>query len=311
MNNANLATSVHQRLLNKSRELGENFNRLMGRYVQERLLYRLSLSEHGDTFVLKGAVLFIAWTGQLYRPTKDIDFLGYGIDSIERITSVFQQVCLVEIPPDGVVFDAESVQVEDIRDQELYGGKRVRLVGHLGSARVPVHIDVGFGDVVTPDVQMMAFPTLLEFPSPKINVYPPETAIAEKVQAMVALGIRNSRMKDFYDLWQFAQHFTFEGETLVAAIRATFSRRETEIPKDYPVGLSDVFAEDRDKITQWQAFLRRGPSDDDNMNLRVVIDNLRIFLGPPLFAACKNESLGQSWHPGGPWIRSIELRNSR
>lgn len=302
MNSQNLATSIHQRLLNKSQELSENFNRLLSRYVQERLLYRLSKSEHAQTFILKGAMLFVAWTGHLHRPTKDLDLLGYGTDSVEEITSLFRQICNVDVPADGVVFDPDSVQVEDIRDQQLYGGKRVRLIGHLGSARISVHIDVGFGDAVTPGATIKEFPTLLDFPPPMIRLYPPETVVAEKLQAIVALDMQNSRMKDFFDLWQLARSFTFRCDTLSAAISTTFNRRETKLPKEFPTGLSDEFAHNAEKATQWRAFLRRIASDDVELDLDVVINDLREFLGPPLFAAESNESRQETWQDGGPWV---------
>jgi len=302
MNNQNLAISVHQRLLNKSQELSENFNRLLSRYVQERLLYRLSKSEHAQKFILKGAMLFVAWTGHLHRPTKDLDLLGYGADSVAEITSLFRQICNVTVLADGVVFDPESVQVEDIRDQQVYGGKRVRLIGNLGSAHIPIHIDVGFGDAVTPDATLEKFPTLLDFPPPMIRIYPPETVIAEKLQALIALGIQNSRMKDFFDLWQLARSFNFESDALSTAIRTTFNRRATKLPKEFPIGLSDEFARNTEKNTQWHAFLRRIAFEDDELDLGMIINDLREFLGIPLFAAAKNESLKKIWQDGGPWI---------
>ncbi len=227
----NLAASVRQRLQNLSVSRGEDPNLTLTRYALERLLYRIARSEYVEQFILKGAMLFALWMESDHRPTRDLDLLGFGEASNERLTGIFHELCDVDVEPDGLTFDAGSVRVAEIREGQAYQGQRVKLIGLLGTARVPVQIDVGFGDVVTPTAKEIDYPTLLDLPAPRIRAYPPETVVAEKLQAMVALGVQNSRMRDFYDLRIIARQFSFEGATLVAAVTATFYRRLTDIPQ--------------------------------------------------------------------------------
>lgn len=298
----NLAASVRQRLLNLSASRGEDPNLTLTRYAVERLLYRLARSEYAGQFILKGAMLFALWMESEYRPTRDLDLLGFGDASNERLTEIFQRLCEVDVEPDGLTFDARSVGVAEIREGQVYLGQRIKLIGLLGAARIPVQIDVGFGDAVTPEAKEVDYPTLLDMPAPRIRVYPPETVIAEKLQAMVALGMQNSRMKDFYDLWTIARQFSFEGATLATAVAATFKRRHTDIPRAMPTGLSDEFATDRQKNTQWNAFLTRSHRGAMEIELAQVISELRAFLMPVLDAAAKAKNFAQSWANGGPWM---------
>jgi len=207
----------------------------------------------------------------------------------------------VEVKPDGLTFDARSVRVAEIREGQAYQGQRVKLIGLLGAARVPVQIDVGFGDVVTPEAKEINYPTLLDLPAPRIRAYPPETVVAEKLQAIVALGMQNSRMRDFYDLWIIARQFSFEGATLVMAVGATFKRRRTDLPQAVPTGLSEEFATDEHKITQWKAFLARSQLEEAEIELAQVINELRTFLIPVLDAAANAKNFAHSWVNGGPW----------
>ena len=301
-NPSNIPASIHQRLLNLRDESGENFNLLLTQYVLERLLYRLSKSQYADQFILKGALLFVAWTRHFHRPTRDLDLLGYGDASSERIRSLFQHICETEGAPDGLIFDPESITVREIRENQEYESQRVHLTAHLGNARVQVQIDLGFGDVVTPAAQIIHYPTLFDFPEPRIRAYPPETVIAEKLQAMVALGIQNSRMKDFYDLWLMAHKLSFDGATLVEAIRATFNRRKTKIPDDTPIAFSDVFVKEKNKAIQWQAFLRRNGLEDASGELSEITKFLHSFLMPPLLAASRGEPFRKSWKNSGHWL---------
>lgn len=298
---ANLTASVHQRLLNLSRERNEDFNLLLKRYALERLLYRLSRSEHADQFVLKGAMLFIVWDMHPHRPTRDLDLLGYGDASSERLRQIFQQLCHIDVEPDGLEFDAASIEVDEIRENQEYQGQRVRLAAKLGSARISVQIDIAFGDAVIPEAKEIDYPTLLGSPSPRIQAYPREAVIAEKLQVIVALGMANSRMKDFYDLWFIARQFSFTGSLLTRAIQATFERRQTLIPNTTPLALSDEFATDQNKSVQWKAFLRRSGLNDAGAELPQVIDELRAFLLAPLFAMARGDTFEQSWAEGGPW----------
>ena len=235
----------------------ETFDLVLTRYALERFLYRLGTSQYADRFVLKGAMLLAVWGGGPHRPTRDLDFLGYGEFSDEQLIDSFRQICRTQVEPDGLAFNIEGIRVTEIREQEEYNGRRVQFVAELGSTRIPIQVDIGFGDTVTPEVHEISYPTLLEFPAPKIRAYPRESVVSEKLQAMVSLGMANSRMKDFYDIRMMAQQFPFEGEVLVEAIKRTFDRRRTEIPKQLPMALSDEFVSDSDKIKQWEAFLNR------------------------------------------------------
>jgi len=251
------ARSTRQRLLNRSRETGDDYNLLLTWFGVERLLYRLSRSEHADAFILKGAMLFAAWTGTTYRPTRDLDLLGFGDASAERLVSLFCGLCATRVEDDGLRFDPETVTCEPIRDEQVYGGMRVKLLAFLGNARISLQIDIGFGDVVTPEAKLTEFPTLLDHPAPVIRAYPVETVVAEKLEAIVSLGMGNSRMKDFYDLWVLTREFDLDNAVVAEAIQATFKRRQTPIPATLPVALSEEFTADPTKPAQWTGFLTR------------------------------------------------------
>ncbi|MEE8470879.1 MAG: nucleotidyl transferase AbiEii/AbiGii toxin family protein, partial [Dehalococcoidia bacterium] len=298
----------HRRLLDLSRQKGEDFNFVLTQYVLERFLYRLAASEYADRFVLKGAMLLAARADRSHRPTRDLDLLGYGDASEQQLTTMFHQICRTDVEPDGLEFDAQSISVAEIREEQEYEGKRVKLVAKLGTAQIPIQVDIGFGDVVTPEAMEIDYPTLLDFPAPRIQAYPLETVIAEKLQAIVVLGVPNSRMKDFYDLWIIAREFSFSGPLLVRAIKATFARRQTQIASVRPIALSDEFATDRNKATQWKAFLGRISLEATRVELPQVINELQAFLTPPLFAAAKGEAFAQSWGAGGPWSPRTERR---
>ena len=252
---ANLPASVRQRLLNLATERKEDFGLVLGRYGLERFLYRLSVSVHRNSFILKGALLLQVWTGETYRPTRDLDLLGKAPHvSYKKIIS---DVCSQEVEDDGLSFLTETIRVDRIRDEEAYDGVRVLLEARLGKVRIPLQIDVGIGDVIVPAPEELEFPTLLKFPAPKLNAYPKESVVAEKFEAVVKLGLANSRMKDFYDLLVLAQRFEFESATLAAAIQATFETRRTSLPSSLPLAFSADFWQSPNKQTQWKAFLRK------------------------------------------------------
>ncbi len=297
----NLPASIRQRLLNLSIKRNEDPNLTLTRYALERLLYRLAHSEYAGQFILKGAMLFAVWMESAHRPTRDLDLLGFGGASNERLTEISQRLCSVEVEPDGLAFDAQSVRITEIREGQGYPGQRVKLIGMLGTARIPVQIDVGFGDAVTPQAIEIDYPTLLDLPAPRIRAYPPETVVAEKLQAMVALGMQNSRMRDFYDLWIIARQFSFDGASLAAAVQATFNRRQTDIPNTVPTALSEEFATDEHKISQWNAFLARSQLEESPIELSRVVDELRIFLMPVVNSLVIAEEFNRSWEKGGPW----------
>jgi hypothetical protein len=297
----NVAASIRQRLLNYAHAHGRSFELVLTRFGIERLLYRLGRSPHRDEFVLKGAMLFQAWTEVPDRPTRDLDLLGRGDDSIEHLASVFRAICAHVADEDGLVFDAGSVRGAEIRENQAYGGVRLTLTAHLAGARIPLQVDIGFGDVVTAGPVEIEFPTLLDLPAPVLAAYSRESVVSEKYQALVDLGIANTRLKDFFDLYVLSDRFAFDGSALAEAIRATFGRRETALPDGVPTGLSDEFARDRGKQAQWSAFVRKGRLEGAPETLEAVILGLREFLLPPTGALRAGEPFARTWVPGGPW----------
>jgi len=294
-----LAASVRERLRQVAAKRRQEPQLVLTRYGVERLLYRLSRTPAAERFILKGAVLFYIWEGEIPRPTRDVDFLGYGDASPKAVAAVFREVCGATVEPDGLSFISSSVRAAQIRDRQEYGGVRVKVTAMLGRARVPLQIDVGFGDAVTPRAEVTTFPALLDFPAPRVRAYPTASVVAEKFQAMVALGIANTRMKDFYDLYRLSETQAFDGETVAAAIRATFERRGTAIPSELPLALSDAFAGDADKQAQWRAFLRRGHLDNAPANLTAVTERLAAFLLPAARAVATREAFRRRWGRGG------------
>lgn len=290
-----LAASVRQRLMNLSRERSEDFQLVLTRYGLERLLYRLAQSPHASEFVLKGAALFQLWTGQPHRSTRDLDLLGKGEPSTDRLRQLFQNVCSLSVADDGLMFLTDAIQAEQIKEEDEYQGIRLRIEARLGNARLPLQIDIGFGDAITPGPLVVTYPTLLEFPAPQLNAYPRETVVAEKFQAMVKLGMANSRMKDFYDVWTLARQFDFDGNGLSAAIRATFQRRQTALPTSTPLALTTEFSGDRQKATQWNAFLRKGKLIESPPPFAEVVTLLASFLMPPTQALVSNAPWDLRW----------------
>jgi predicted nucleotidyltransferase component of viral defense system len=296
-----VAASVRQRLTNLARETGRPFAEVLQYFVMERFLYRLSRSPHADKFVLKGALMLTVWKAPQTRPTMDIDLLGRTSNSPDSIVAIVQDVCRQEVEPDGLRFDADQVVARQITEDADYHGVRVSFRGYLGTARIPMQIDVGFGDVVSPPPSSTSYPTLLEFPAPQLLGYSRETAIAEKFEAIVSLGQLNSRMKDFYDLWVLCQQFEFKGEVLAEAIAGTFKNRGTGI-LSLPVALTSAFANDRTKNLQWQAFLRKSRLTDAPRDLAPVVAVLAEFLLPTADALAAERPFSQQWSPPGPWV---------
>ena len=268
----NVGASVRQRLLNLAHARGQPMELLLTRYALERLLHRLSLSPHRERFVLKGAMLLATWFDEPHRATRDVDLLGFGDAAENALLGTFREVMAVEVD-DGVRFDLKGLKIEAIREEVEYGGSRLRTTAALAGARIPITVDIGFGDAVEPGVEDIDLPVLLDLPSPHLRAYPPETVIAEKFHAMVVLGRANSRMKDYYDVWMLTSAFEIEPERLRRAIAATFARRSTVIPAVVPDGLSDAFAADPGKQRQWDAFARTlsGPVPE----LRLIVSELR------------------------------------
>ncbi len=297
----NLAASVKRRLLDLSRERGEEYNLVVVRYAVERLLYRLSTSQHSDRFILKGAMLFQLWMGQPHRSTRDLDLVERGSSSIAELEEAFREICRQQVEDDGLQFLEHTVVASEIVAVQKYGGTRVDLEARLGKDRLHIQVDIGFGDAVTPAPESIAYPTLLGLPAPRLRAYPKVSMVAEKFQAMASLGILNSRMKDFYDVWLLAQRFHFKGAVLAEAIRATFERRRTSLPTGAPLALTSEFFDDPTKRLQWRAFLERGRLVESRLELRSAVEVLAAFLMPPVEALVTNRPFRMNWPPGGPW----------
>ncbi|MCX5493923.1 nucleotidyl transferase AbiEii/AbiGii toxin family protein [Kaistia dalseonensis] len=293
-----VGASVRARLLDRSRVERTDFQILLTRYALERLLYRLSLSPHRDRFILKGAMLFVTWVADPFRPTRDLDFLGYGENSPDAIGAVFREICGQPVDDDGLEFDIGAITAVPIREDIEYGGIRVRTSATIAGARVPIQVDIGFGDAVTPGPVEIEYPSLLDAPAPRLRAYPVTTVVAEKFQALVQLGIANSRLKDFYDLWLIAQTFEFDRVSLAEAVHQTFARRETMLPTEKPIGLSDAYVEAWGR--QWRAFLGRERMASAPTELTAVVSDLAGFLLPLIEPAERD----QRWKPSEGWSAS-------
>jgi hypothetical protein len=285
---ANHAASIHARLLNRAKARGEEFNLVLTRYAVERFLYRLSTLPARESFCLKGALLFDLWFDTPHRPTRDADFLAFGPQDAGALALTMRETCAVSAA-DGMVFDAATIAIEAIREEARYGGLRVRLLGTLGKARSTVQLDVGYGDAVTPAPEEAIYPTMLEdLPAPRLRVYPRATVFAEKLEAIVNLGMTNSRMKDFFDLRALAREGGLDVAQLGRAIKATFHRRGTTLPDGTPLGLSDEFAHNTTKQAQWKGFL--GKNRLGELPLEEVVEDLRRFIDAPLAHARRREA---------------------
>lgn len=297
----NIGASVRARLTDKARRRGDDVQLILLRFAIERLIYRLSQSKYRDDFILKGAMLFSLWAEVPYRSTGDLDLLGKGDAAPERIASIFRELCSLSVLADGLVFDADSVTAERTRPEDEYQGVRVELSATLAGARLRMHVDIGFGDVVTPEAQAINYPTLLDFPEPKLRAYPPETVVAEKLEALVSLGMRNSRMKDFFDLSVMAKNFAFDGSVLAGAIGATFRRRQTAIPAETPVAFTPDFVNDAAKKSQWSAFLKRTSLAMAPEPLPELMSFVASFAIPVLMAVRDGKPFAEKWAAGGGW----------
>ena len=274
----NLESSIQARLLNYSRVNKREYGQVLTMFALERLLYRLSQSKHSENFLLKGALLFDLWFDVPLRPTRDIDLLGFGLAELPHVVGVFEDLCRLQVA-DGMDYKTESIQADEIRKQANYAGIRVSLLALLGNSRISIQVDIGYGDVVTPAPEEAVYPVLLDdLPAPKLRVYPMYTVVAEKFETLVSLGIANTRMKDYFDLWVLHQQGKFDDELLRTAIAETFLRRGKPLPKGVPVGLSDEFSGDVQKQRQWLVFLKKNQLAQ--LDLGVLIVGLREWLMP-------------------------------
>jgi len=273
----NRGASVRARLLNLARQSGQDYQLLLTRYALERFLYRLGQSEHSKRFALKGAMLLMTWFDAPYRATRDLDLLGFGDPDPDQMLKTFADICAIEAD-DGISFNVDKLEVDRIRDELAYGGLRIKTRAILAGAQIPVSVDIGFGDATEPGLVDLDYPVLLDAAPPKLRAYPLETVIAEKFEAMVSLGLANTRLKDFYDIWMLSRTFKLPTDRLTVAIRATFARRGTAIPATAPVALTEQFGEDPSKQGQWTAFIRG--IEVDAPDLTHVVADLRGFLMP-------------------------------
>jgi predicted nucleotidyltransferase component of viral defense system len=299
----NVAASVRHRLFNRAREESQEFQLVLTRYALERLIFRLSLSSYAEKFVLKGAMLFYVWnpTAGAYRPTRDLDFLMYGENSVEILETIFRKIVQTEVSPDGLVFDPESIKAAPIREDNRYGGLRVNLMALLEKARIPLQIDIGFGDKITPGPEQINFPSLLGQDVARLAAYPKETVIAEKLEAMVSLGEANSRMKDFYDIHFLSLHYAFDGDILRQAIAATFTGRGTAIPDGEIYPLSAGFSRDPVRQRLWTGFFKRLGLKDVETSFEIVIQQIAAFVQPLIQATSQNTNFSRHWSPSGSW----------
>ena len=300
---ASLAQSIKARLLGRVHQHGEEFELILVRFVCERFLYRLGRSDWRDSCALKGAGLLQLWMGDPYRSTRDVDLLAQGDNSERAVKRMMMNICAISCTEDGLQFDLDSLTARPLRASQEYQGQRATMVVYLGTARIRLQVDFGFGDAVTPQPRQRMYPTLIEdLPAPQILVYPREAAIAEKFEAMVTLGTRNSRMKDFHDIWALSESFGFDGRELCAAVSACFERRRTPWTDELPAVLTSSFYADDDAIMRWDSYLRKGaflePPPDE---FAVIGSSVRRFLGPVREGIVGKGGTELKWQPGGPW----------
>ncbi len=294
----NIAASVRQKLLNRARKDKKPFNELLQYYAMERFLYRLSQSAYSTHFILKGALMLRVWQSSELRPSMDIDMLGRTSNDETNIVSQIREILDVEVDPDGLNFDISSIQSERITEDANYQGIRVRLRGTLDSARINMQIDIGFGDIVHPNPEESELPTMLDFTAPRLLCYSRESAIAEKFEAMIKLGILNSRMKDFYDIWLLSRQFDFKGNQLVRAIQLTFEQRGTSLSDEVVAFQAPFMAE---KQVQWTAFCRRLDQEHLPKAFADIVTQVASFLAPVIESAHSSQPFDKDWIAASGW----------
>ncbi len=297
----NIGASVQGRLQNKAKETNRPYAEVLQYYGMERFLYRFSQSDYAEQFILKGALMFTVWDIPERRTTVDIDFLGRIDNKVENIESLVRDVCKIKVPADGLVFDAKTVKGQRIKENADYEGVRVKFFGFLEKSKIPMQIDVGFGDVITPKPSMIDYPTILNFPAPHLQGYTFESVVAEKFEAMIKLGLLNSRMKDFYDVWLMTRQMNFDGKKLAAAIKATFENRETSLPAKAPLFAEEIYNEKSDRAPMWKAFLRKKQIKNAPESFAEVARSLEAFLSESVKAIATGKESAKTWHAPGPW----------
>jgi len=297
----NIEASVRARLQNKAKEAICPFSEILQYYGIERFLYRFSRSKYADKFVLKGALMFTVWQVPERRATLDIDFLARYDNQVATIEKVIKDVCDIQVTPDGLVFDSETVKGQKIKEDADYEGVRVKFRGFLERARIPMQIDVGFGDAIYPKPKTINYPVILDFPKPHLKGYPAESVVSEKFEAIVKLGLLNSRMKDFYDIWLIMRQFNFNGVSFTESLKRTFRHRKTPLPEDKPLFAEEIYDEKSDRQTLWKAFLKRRDIKHSPEKLRTIAREIEEFLIKPLDAIKKEQWFNEEWKAAGVW----------
>ena len=299
----NVADAIKARLLNEARGGLTEFELVLVRYACERFLFRLGESEVRDRCILKGATLLALWMKEPHRATRDIDLLAIGDNDEETVRTIIMTVCAVPCEEDGITFDLETLRISQIREHQKYQGQRARFRARLGKARSTVQVDFGFGNAVTSTVDEERLPILIgDVPAPLLRTYPRVATIAEKFETMVQLGTRNSRMKDFYDVWALSETFAFDGAELREAVAGCFKRRDTEWTQAVPAALTSAFYSNADLQGRWQSYGQDGqlltspPSAFEDIGSRV-----QSFLGPVRESILAGQSFEMHWPPGGTW----------
>jgi hypothetical protein len=297
----NIPASIRSRLGNKAREMGVPFAEILQYFCMERFLYRFGKSKYANKFILKGALMFTAWQIPERRTTLDIDLLAHFDNKVTTIENVIKDICLTEVISDGVIFDTDTVRGQKMKEDADYEGVRVKFTGFLEQARIPMQIDIGFGDKIYPGPKIINYPVILNLPNPKIKGYPVESMISEKFEAMVKLGELNSRMKDFYDIWLLMRLFNFEGPKLVEALKRTFKQRKTDFPSDTDLFAEEIYDKRSDKQVLWKAFIRKGDIKSTPEKLAIVAKRIEHFLCEPVEAANKKEPFTKNWIAAKSW----------
>jgi predicted nucleotidyltransferase component of viral defense system len=297
----NFEDSIKALLQNKAKETNRPFSEILQYYGIERFLYRFSKSKYVDKFILKGALLFTVWRFPERRITLDIDFLAHFDNQVASIEEVIRTVCNVIVEPDGLVFDSGTIKGQRIKEKSEYKGVRVKFVGFLNRSRVPMQIDVGFGDIIYPKPEIYEYPVILDLPKPYLKGYSLESVISEKFEAMIKLGLLNSRMKDFYDIWIIIHRFDFNGSNLSEAIKRTFKHRRTDFPKECPIFAEEIYDEKSDRQILWNAFLKKGDIKNVPEKLAITAVEIERFLIKPMNAINKSQKFKGKWKAPGPW----------
>lgn len=298
----NTEATVRSQLQNRAKNAGRIFMEVLQYYTIERFLYRLSISQYSNLFILKGALMFQVLQVQDRRTTLDIDFLAYFKNEVESLEKVIKGICRINIKKeDGLIFDADSVVGERIKEGAEYEGVRIKFKGFLGKSRIPMQIDIGFGDVISPKPQVIEYPTILDFPKPKLKGYSLESIVAEKFESMIKLGAINSRMKDFYDIWIISRQFDFKGERLRKALKRTFIQRNSELPKSSKLFAEEFYNEESDRQVMWKSFLTKNQINSAPEKLALVVKKINDFLTSPVKSILNNKEFDYHWNSPGPW----------